>query len=314
MAKKAVQRPELHALRQTIAAIENRDAPVGTDLLDEGQDGRDIVASWTENQPTDRLSLDIPAFDAATGGGLPLKGLTEIRSADTAGSGAAAGFTLALAALCQKRTAGRSVLWIAESLALREAGLPHPSGLKSYGIDTHALFLAVAGRVEDLLFIAEAALAAPVFAAVVLELRGNPKACGLTESRRLHLKARDAGAPLFLLRQAGAEEASSARFRLHVAPLPAAPRRLPGGGSLPKSLGAPAFAVTLEKSRLAFPPTFALEWNADEPRFHDASPARPAVSGPVPAAADRLAPSALAGRQPAGAPALGHVLAFGRAS
>src|ERR1044072_7232693 len=99
------------------------------------------------------------------------------------------------------------------------------------------------------LWLAQAAIESAAFSAVIFEVRGNPAHFGLTESRRLSLRARAARHPLFLVRQAGAEEASSAVFRLHVEPPPAGLRPLPDVSRLSGSIGNPIFRLTLEKSR-----------------------------------------------------------------
>ncbi|MGO7565458.1 hypothetical protein ACC754_41250, partial [Rhizobium johnstonii] len=58
----------------------------------------------------------------------------------------------------------------------------------------------------------------------------------LTESRRLSLRAHAARRPLFLVLQAGAEEASSAALRLHFEPAPSALQPLPDGSTLSGSI------------------------------------------------------------------------------
>ena len=79
-------------------------------------------------------------------------------------------------------------------------------------------------------------------------MRGNPKALGLHETRRLQRRAALSGKPLFLLRVAGMTEPTAAPCRLHVAPAPSVPRRT-RDGPLEGSIGAPAFTITVEKAR-----------------------------------------------------------------
>src|SRR5690606_40708051 len=107
-----------------------------------------------------------------------------------------------------------------------------------------------------------------VLAATVLELPGNPRQLDLTATRRLHSRAAEAGRPVFLLRHSARVEATAAPFRFLVEPAPAGIRRVLGR-PLADSIGPPAFAVTLEKNRLAPPARFILEWNADERTFGD---------------------------------------------
>ena len=117
-------------------------------------------------------------------------------------------------------------------------------------------------------WLAEAALASRAFSTVLLEVQGNPKKFGLTESRRLSLKARATGGRLLILRQAGEEEASSALLRLFVEPAPAAARSLADGSLLGGSIGSSVFRITPEKSRIPGSPELILEWNSDERRLH----------------------------------------------
>ena len=113
---------------------------------------------------------------------------------------------------------------------------------------------------------AEEAAGNKALSAVVLELRGNPARLDLTATRRLHRRAEQAGRPVFLLRQAAFAEPTAAPVRLLVEPAPAGLRRTLAG-PLPRSIGPPAFIVTIGKSRTALPGQFIVEWNADELAF-----------------------------------------------
>ncbi len=179
MANAALAKANLHALRQVVAAIE---------------EGRQHTGKLEETFPRDeaagRLALGIEAFDARLEGGLPVSGLCELRAALTMDAGAATGFALALSSLVQERLRPeRPILWISEREAGREAGLAHAAGLVSFGIAPSSLLTAHPRRLEEALWVAESALQTEAFSAVVLEVRGNPAKFGLTESRRLHLKA-----------------------------------------------------------------------------------------------------------------------------
>jgi protein ImuA len=135
-------------------------------------------------------------------------------------------------------------------------------------MSTAGLVHALPRRIEDALWLAEAALTSRAFSTVLLEVHGNPKKFGLTESRRLSLKARATGGRLLILRQAGEEEASSAFLRLSVEPAPAAARHLADGSLLSGSIGSPVFRITPEKSRIPGSPELILEWNSDDRRLH----------------------------------------------
>ena len=117
--------------------------------------------------------------------------------------------------------------------AMAEAGMPWSPGLAGLvGLEPHRLLLAEVPRLADLLWIAGEAAPLPGLCAVILEMRGNPAACDLSATRRLHMRARHAGRPVILLRQAARPEAGAALLRLLVRAAPSAP--------------ASAFGVTLD--------------------------------------------------------------------
>ncbi len=159
------------------------------------------------------------------------------------------------------------LLFVADPQVVREAGLVYAPGLLDFGLTSTTLVHALPRRVEDALWLAEAALASRAFSTVLLEVHGNPKKFGLTESRRLSLKARATEGRLIILRQAGEEEASSALLRLSVESAPAAARYLADGSLLGGSIGSPVFRIIPEKSRIPGSPELILEWNSDDRRL-----------------------------------------------
>ncbi|MCB8837705.1 ImuA family protein, partial [Aurantimonas sp. VKM B-3413] len=237
-----------------------------------------------------RLSLGAPEIDAALGGGLIAAGLTEIHLDEARDGGTLAGFALALAVRLGASPL-RPLLWIADGAAFAEAGLPYGPGLAGFGLDPAALVLVRARRLADAAWAGEEAAACSAIRLAILEVRGNPSRLALEGTRRLHLRAREAGVPLLLLRQSARAEATAAPMRLRIRPDPAAPvADLAGEARL---IGHPVFSVTVEKSRDGRPQTCLLEWNPDERRFGLVRPAgaeplsrRPAgaaVDGPDPA-------------------------------
>lgn len=271
MAETAVARETLFALRETIARLEGKPVPALAAAAHEAMaaDGGRSKAGPKQGRP---FETGIATLDEALEGGVPRDALTEIRSLSLRDAGAATGFALALASRLREGEknvpAGRTiVLWIGDTVATMEAGLPYAIGLRDFGLEPQGFLHAAPRKLEEALWLAEAALASGVFAVVILEVRGNPARFGLTESRRLSLRAKAAGRPLFLLRHGGEEEASSALFRLSVEPAPAAARFLPDGSMLGGSIGNPSFRLTLEKSRNPAPLSLVLEWNAHDRRF-----------------------------------------------
>lgn len=260
MAHAAAAQEKLFALREQIARLEGRSLPAMAAAKMEEFAAR--------SSGEEKLSFDIQALDDALSGGLPLDCITEIRSGSFSDAGAATGFSLSLVGLMKARKAAAGpMLWIADGFSTSEMGIPYAGGIRQFGIDSRTIFHASPRRLEDALWLAEGALESKAFIATIFEIHGNPKAFGLAESRRLSLRAKAAGRPLFLLRHAGEEEASSASFRLFVEPAPALERRLPDGSMLGGSIGHPVFNITLEKSRNPTPLSFRLEWNLHDRQF-----------------------------------------------
>lgn len=317
MADKAVERETVLSLRETIARIENRRLPGVVRAAKAADPGG--FRQREDDEPGRRaLALGIADLDDLLEGGLPLEGMTEIRNAETRDAGAAAGFAAALSVLCQqarlkKGEPAAPVLWISQSMASTEAGMPYGLGLKAYGLDVRGLIFSLPRTVKDALWIAEAALSVPSFCAVILEIRGNPGALALSESRRLHVRSRAGHVPLLLLRQSGHEEASSAFFRFLVEPAPARERPLPDGSMLRGSIGHPVFHVIAEKSRAPAPLGFLLEWNPHDRRLYPVEPL-PAAAAADPEPAHSVARLSASSGRSGRAQTLGELVAFPRAS
>ena len=212
-------------------------------------------------------------FDAALGGGLPGAGLTEIHAPIARDAGTAAAFVLALVRLVLERTAA-PILWVGMAESFREAGYPYPPGMRFlYGIDASHLLIAQADKLSDALWIADQAARLDGFSAVLLETRGMSACLDLTATRRLHHRARDAGHPLFLLRQTAQPEPTAAPFRLIVRSAPAGLRHVLGK-PLARSIGPPGFLVEISKNRTAPPTQFTLEWNIHANAFRKEGPFR----------------------------------------
>ncbi len=314
MAQTALARERLFTLRETIARLEGKSAPAlaaaEREALSEGRERR-------QGRILPRLPFGVEQFDDALEGGLQLDAITEFRAASSCDAGAASGLAMAIAARLQKQEEETSrllpLLWIGDVVGTLEAGRPYAPGLRDFGLKPERFFHAAPRKLEDALWLAEAAIESAAFSAVVFEVRGNPLHFGLTESRRLSLRARAVQRPLFLLRQAGEEEASSAAFRLHVEPAPSDLRPLPDGSKLSGSIGNPIFRLTLEKSRNPAPLSFLLEWNPHEREFlpvNEPSFARP----PGEQSAHSVAQLSASANGPHRPQAMGAVLAFERAS
>lgn len=272
MARPAVAPEAVCALRREIAKIEGRlaerlDVPPAA-----SPSGIVLRRNGRALDDADFLRTGVDEFDAALGGGLPRAALTEIHGRESRDAAAVAGFALALVRLVLKTAPANPVLWIGTSEAFGEAGDPYARGLdQRFGIAPPGLLVSETAKLADALWIAEEAAPLKALSAIILELRGNPQILDLTATRRLHRRAHEAARPLLLLRQSGHAEPTAAPVRLVVEPAPAAERNILNG-PLAGSIGAPRFAVTVDKNRLAPPARFILEWNADDLSFQQRLP------------------------------------------
>ena len=308
MVSNAVARETVFALRREIARIEGSlperlDAP--------GEETVVLRHNGHPPSPDGVVETGVAALDTALGGGIPKAALTEIHGRHMRDAGAVGGFVLALASLLLKKTPRRQVLWIGASGFFAEAGLPYAHGLsRLFGIAPEELLLAEAPKPGDALWIAEQAAALKELAAVVLELAGNPRQLDFTATRRLHRRAAEAGRPVFLIRQSADRQATAAPLRFAVESAPAGMRRILGR-PLAGSIGPPAFAVTLDKNRMAPPARFILEWNADERTFGHRSPEHH-DAGPSGRPQDPVAVVSPPRHRPDMAPPAGPRVAYGR--
>nr|WP_299505286.1 hypothetical protein [uncultured Rhizobium sp.] len=323
---------QLFALRQAVALIEGKASHAARMAADPdhadtalrsriaanpdaaGPDAAGSHAVGFGNRDFDQLMTEIAV--AGT--------MVEIRSARMQDAGAASGFAFALSRLLDGRNGTpRRTLLIADPFVSREAGILYAPGLADFGLEAGEVIHALPRRTEDALWLADAALSSRAFSAVLFEVHGNPQKFGLTESRRLSLKARATGGTLFLLRQSGEEEASSASLRLLVEPAPAMARVLSDGSLLGGGIGHPVFRILAEKSRSSGVSALFLEWIIHDRRLKPICPARFVTSSVIPGTVssgnragsaypgDLLSPP---GHGQAGTPPLGALLAFERAS
>src|ERR1043166_347136 len=142
-----------------------------------------------------RLALGVAPIDTALGGGLAGAALHEVSAALPLHFGAAAGFTLALAAPAHEPA--KQTLFIATDFSCLEGGALYGPGLDRFGLPTERLLIARVARPVDALFAMEEALKCRALSAVIAELHGE---VDLTATRRLSLAAREGGALGLLLR------------------------------------------------------------------------------------------------------------------
>lgn len=188
----------------------------------------------------------------------------------------------------------RAVLWLSIAHEAQEMALVYGAGLMHFGFDPTRLLIGRMGRVPDLLWAMEEAIACPAVAAVIADVGGMPKVLDFTVSRRLQLRAGTAGTSVFMMRYGAERMASAAAYRWHVRPHLSAERMFDA-----RAPGALRLGVTLEKGPGVFGAeggqrAWILGWGENgftrdaEERF-DGAASGSAVSGAAPAAlGDRL--------------------------
>jgi protein ImuA len=226
----------LIALRREIAAIEGTSA-----CLDEGR--------------PQQLALDVPAIDAALGGGLARGAVHALRPAAPVHRGAAFGFALALAGHASRHAHGH-VVWIETPFAAAETGRPY-AGLESFGLALARVLVVRVPRVLDVLWVMEEALTCRGIAAVIAELTQD---VDLTASRRLALAARESGGLGLLVHHRVSPQPNAAMTRWRIAAAPSRPDAYGG-------LGPAAFDLSLTKNRLGPCGRWTILWDHHERAF-----------------------------------------------
>src|SRR5690606_5937805 len=159
---------------------------------------RDIIAD-IERKPA---LAEARAKVEAEGGRFPILAgglLQEVFTDDRRNAGASLGFALAQSRslLTPQRLA---VVYVQLTQEAQQLGLPYGPGLLHFGFDPDALVMVRAGSMAELLWVAEEALGCRAVAAVVGDIGKPSKVLDFTASRRLSLRAAEAGSSMFLLR------------------------------------------------------------------------------------------------------------------
>ncbi|WP_417307734.1 ImuA family protein [Devosia sp.] len=269
---------KLDQLRQQIAAIERRP------LLADGAAMLAQKSKMSEPEGDPRLAaLSVPGGH-----------LHEVFADEPRASGASLGFALGLARPLLE-SGRRALLYLQLTEDVQEFGMPYGLGLATFGLDPDHLVICRVNTLPECLWAMEEAIACRAVAAVIADIPGQPKALDFTVSRRLGMRTAAAGTSAFLLRYGRAREASAARLRWQVTPIPSAGQRFDAAAP-----GPPRFAVSIEKHRLgsaskrAEGQRLTLDWTADG--FVAVTPDQPAARPHQPAASPRPQPAALGDR------------------
>ncbi len=257
----------LARLRRRIAAIEKRPPSAENGI---------VVRPSPLGRPSSALlPFAIPGLDRMLAGGLRRDALHEIRGSLARDAAAATGFAAAILARLTRQD-DRPILWVAEAAATREAGQPYGAGLDRFGLDSRRLIVVQVRKPGDALWVCEEGLSCRGLAAVLTEVRGEPRLLDLTASRRLALRARESGVMGLLLRQSDRPQPGAATTRWLVAPRPATTL-----DDYPAGIGDPSWRLTLERNRLGATGTFDVEWDHGRCRFVPAAGIGASHSFPV---------------------------------
>ena len=225
------------------------------------------------------LPFAIPRLDHMLAGGLRRAALHEVRSDESRDAGVAIGFAAAILSRLADDD-DRPILWIVEAAAAHEAGALYGTGLIRFGLDPARLIMVGVDRAKDALWVFEEGLGCRGLAAVLTEIRGEPRLLDLTASRRLALRAAEHGVMGLLVRQSHHPEPGAATTRWLVAPQPAA-----ASDDTPAAIGHPAWRLTLERNRRGATGVFDVEWNHDQRCFITRPAAGEVAAHPRPVAA-----------------------------
>ena len=201
--------------------------------------------------------------DACLNGGLQISALHEVRCKLVRDFASAAGFALGVVAQCAQ-TQSRKIFWVLDPASSVDAGLLFPDGLSQHGIEPTNITFIRPITLQDALWAADQAAKCSDLAAVIFQVRGNPRHFNITATRRLMLRARESGVMVCVLRHSGEEEASAAatRWRVEVAP------SIPDPG-FKNGLGVARYALTLERNRTGQTGQWPFTWNPKTRTFED---------------------------------------------
>lgn len=165
------------------------------------------------------------------------------------------------------------VLWVQDVRAAREGGMPCQRGIAQVGLGMPILRIAARDAVEAL-WAMEEGLECVALSAVVGEVWGDPRALDFTATKRLALRARRSGVPLWLLRVDGTAALSVAPDRWRVASAPSAANAFDA-----RAPGPARWTAELFRSRGTAPGTWVAAHDRAAHRLDLAAPLRDGAVG-----------------------------------
>lgn len=231
------------------------------------------------------FSTGMTELDHHLGGGLRREVIHEVFATETGQSQAADGFALGLVL----RSEPKSLVWVMQTRAFSEVGLPYGPGVEDWGLETRSLVLVTVRDNAHLLSAGEEALASGAADTVLLSAWGDGPAFTLTASRRLTLAAARGRSTGFFVRAAARPAPSAAETRWRVRAVPSTPQEA-------RAPGLSALAVELLRARSGAPlGQWTVEWDREARTFVPPPLPRGLVSLP----ADRANGADHAGRRAA---------------
>lgn len=274
-------RQRMEALQDAVARVDRRHASFARHARLREKDGF--------------VRFGIEAVDAVFEDGFPVFALHEVRCSLSRDIGAASGFLAGLLAGCMKNRTGR-IVWVCDPACRLDGGQLFPAGLAMFGLDPARLLMVRPADLKSALWASDEAAKCTELAGVVFQVKGNPARFDMTATRRLMLKAQQNGLFVSILRQGGAEEANAAATRWCVGAHASA-----ADPHLEKGIGLLRLSLVLERNRNGRTGQWTVAWNQHEHGFEH-----------VPE--DHVDRPAAALHRPDGAPQMGQVMAFERAS
>lgn len=237
----------------------------------------------------DTLSSDILALgmaeidDHLPAGGLLLDAIHEIIPENFTARAAAYGFLVALLSRLMAQKSGL-VVFCDFQRDTSDRMLPFAPGLTALGLDPARLIYVRPRHEKEFFWALEEALSCSQLMAVI-GIMGQESLYDFTESKRLNLRAKSQGKPLFLMRPAGSGGASASATRWQVSP-----SKSPANSRLNFPLpefGAPSWRLDLLRAKGASPKRWEVGWNHETLCFHMAS----SLARRTPVAPDRARPA-----------------------
>lgn len=218
-------------------------------------------------------SFGVETIDSLLNGGFAFQEMHEFRCALARDIGSVCGLVIALLSRLEDH---RPIVWICDPATRPDAGRLFPDGLHYFGLDPSRFIHVQPASLSDAFWAAGESARIGGVAATIFQVNANPSAFDLTTSRKLMLRAQQGNSILFVLRQAGEAETSSAATRWGVEPA----LSLNNNEALNRGLGKMRLSLTLERNRNGRTGQWTVAWNPEKRAFeHAAETSAPADAG-----------------------------------